>query len=151
MSFIKGGKRSLTDKVKGASDYNDIFGNPLTISPELKKEIKDQGLAHRFIDYKRYKEMDGYHSRGWKVYKRKNTSSKNSDEFTHGSNPDGYVRRGTVILAVRPVEINEKHKQVLKNKAELYSRKKRRKNAKDLRQMADEGGLDTMVSEDYGD
>jgi hypothetical protein len=128
---------------------NDIFGDATSLSPELKKELEDQGLVPRWVSYKQMKAMDGYHAKGWRVYKRKNDDIIDNQEFRLGGSPDGYVRRGDMVLAVKTVEDWKRHKDYLAAKAERYSKSVRKQQVDDLRKLAKE--LNTTVVEGYDD
>lgn len=128
---------------------DDLFGNQLTLDPGLAKELKDAGLEARFVDAKKLYENGGYHPKGWEVYKRKNTSGTiGSRDFKFGNDPDGIVRRGTLILAVKKTVDAERHREFLRQKAALQSAVVP-KAAEDLRRAAREGNVDTVVDETY--
>jgi hypothetical protein len=62
-NITKGGKKSISTKPKESGfsyNYGDLFGNALQLSSKLEKELKDQGLAWRFIDAKKLSDMGGY-------------------------------------------------------------------------------------------
>lgn len=70
------------------------------IDSVLKKELADQGLEYRFIDFKQAR-LNGNRSRaGWFIYKR-----QSEDPRVQGikalADPDGLVRQGTLVLAVK--------------------------------------------------
>lgn len=135
-----------------AGNYDDLFGNPLSIDDDLKAEIASQNLDYRWVDAMELGSMGGYHKRGWRAYRRKNTTSGNigTGDFMLGSSPDGTVRRGTIILAVRPLTVSAQHKAMLKNSA---ARKKgyKKEQAKELRQMVKNSGMQAEVDESTDD
>lgn len=149
---LKDGKKPLSAKPNPAvPKYGDLFGDATTLSEELKKELEEQGLVGRWVDYKRLKEMDGYHTKGWILFRRKKSDIIDSQEFRFGQNPDGIVRRGSMVLAAKTKEEVEKHKAFLKDKAERYGKHFKKRQAAELRQLAKDGGLDTQVVEGYDD
>lgn len=131
---------------------DDVFGNPLTLDDNLKKELADQGLAYRFVDAKRLYEMGGYHDKGWIPYKR---TSKASDsiglgEFKFGSDPEGIIRRGSLILAVKTAEQVAKHRAFLRVRADRGADFNHEK-AEELKKFARDKGLGAEVYEGYED
>lgn len=148
---IKDGKVPSSSKGTSA-DFKDLEFNLLAVDPELKAELDRKGLAYRFINAKQYQQNYGFHRTGWRVYKREATASSGSMDFSMGTDPEGYVRRGDLILAVKPKEMQEAHKQKIRAKTERYNNatKRNRENADVLRAMAKTGGLDLTIEEGYG-
>lgn len=147
---LKGGKRPLPQKkAEPLLREDDLFGNMLKLDPVLETELKEKGLEGRFVDAKKLYEAGGYHPKGWVVYKRTPTSDTiGSNEFKFGSDPDGIVRRGSLILAVKTKEQAEKHREFLRRKAALQSTVVP-KAAEALRRTARENNVDTRVDETY--
>lgn len=113
------GRKPLSQKKlarPAALSLEDIFGNSLGIDPELAATLKAKGLAWRFISYPQLQKMGGTHARGWKPYKP-DSGKIDNHTFQVGADPEGFIRRGELILAVRPIELNEKHKQYLAQEA----------------------------------
>jgi hypothetical protein len=79
------------------------------IDTMLKKELADQGLEYRFIDFKKAVQNGGRSRSGWVIYKR-----SSEDPRLHGikslSDPDGLVRDGTLVLAVKRKEAAQKQR-----------------------------------------
>jgi hypothetical protein len=148
-------KQKKSIKSKPTLDFNDeLFSSDITkISKELKKELQDQNLAWRFIDYKKYMDLGGYHPRGWKAYKQKrgNSDILDTEAARYGANPDGFMRRGTLVLAVRSQELNTEHKAYLKNRASRYAVSVEKQQKNELRQRAKEARLDTRIVDGYED
>lgn len=146
------GKRPASEKRDPSYAFAAEFDDDITkIEPAILKEIKEKGLVPRWVDYLRMKDMDGYHPKGWTLYKRTPGGTMSSQEAQNGRNPDGLVRRGTLVLAVRSVEFNEKHKAYLKDRASQYVVKSRRQQAADLQRKARQHNIDTRVTEGYED
>lgn len=152
---MKNGKKPLSQKpVPQLINEDDIFGNPYALDEELKKEIKAKNLEARFVNYSKLVEQGGYHQRGWKVYKRdkkEEGATLSSSEFHMGSNPDGSIRRGHDVLAVRPKSVGDKHRQLLKQRAQVVSSDKDQDTAEELRRYARDNQLDVTVQEGYDD
>jgi hypothetical protein len=148
---IMDGKKPLSEKPQpkqGRVVTDDLFGNAFHLSDEIKKELKDQGLEARFVNAKTIYENQGYHNKGWKVYKRKKDATLTSD-FRDGKDPEGIIRRGDCILAVKEIAQANAHRALLKQRAERYKSFKKEQAAK-LRQAAKESGLDTRIDENDG-
>jgi hypothetical protein len=151
-SGIKNGKKPLSQKQGPCRvTADEIYGNATALSEELKKELEEQGLVPHWVDYKQMKELDGYHRSGWQIYFRKNHANIDNQEAKFGRSPDGIVRRGTLVLAVKTKESAEKHKAYLKDRAERYSGKIHKKQAEEFRQLAKQSGLNTTVETGYDD
>lgn len=150
MKPIKNGRRPLPEKAQYAEPReDDLFGNMLKLDPALAAELEAKGLEPRFVDAKKLYEANGYHARGWTVYKRETASGTiGSNEFKFGSDPDGIVRRGSLILAVKTKEQAERHREFLRRKAALQSSVVP-KAAEALRRSARESNIDTVVAEGY--
>lgn len=149
---LKNGKKPLSEKQKPKLDtYDDLFSTATTISPELKKELESQGLKWRWGSYKQLKDMDGYHPRGWKIYRRKESDIIDRQDAGFGQSPDGVIRRGDMILVVKPEANWRKHKEYLKNKARRYGKDSEKAQAERLRQLAREHNVKPEISEGYDD
>lgn len=120
MAEIRQGKRPVSQKRQRPAPINpnDIFRDPIGLDDELKATIVSKGYAYRFINYKQFVDMGGTNTHYWTPVKRSKLKEWGYDmidgnEFTSGSDVDGYIRRGDLVLAVRPKAIQEKHKAYL--------------------------------------
>lgn len=127
---------------------DDLFGNMLKLDPDLEKELAEKGLEARFVDAGKLYAANGYHPKGWTVYKRQTASG--TMDFKFGNDPEGIIRRGTMILAVKSKEQAERHREFLRQKAELYNSVVPRM-AEELRRTAKENNVDAYVDETYGE
>lgn len=148
MSNVKAGKRPLSQKQATFVTPDEVFGNPLKLDQELKNEIANKGLECRFIDAKRLYEMSGYHKNGWVPYRREKAEGFGITDFKFGSDPEGIIRRGSMILAVKPKDQAEKHRAYLRQKAGVYAQVNKTK-ADEMRQFAKERQVDTHVYEGF--
>lgn len=121
MSLNKGRKPISEKPTQRVISPEEVFGNSLKLDPELEAELDAKGLEGRFVDYKKLVEFAGYHKHGWTPYKRDISATIGSADFKFGADPDGLVRRGTVVLAVKPKEKVQIHRDFLKQKAQKYS------------------------------
>jgi hypothetical protein len=117
----------------------------------LKKSLRTQNLGYRFIDAKRYYENGGYHPKGWAAYRVKTSPSATMDtqSFGLGRDPEGVFRRGTTILAVKPMEQVEEHRRILRERSNRASKGVNKQKADELRQMARDADLDAHIQEGY--
>lgn len=149
---IINGKKPLSAKKRPTLDPRnaDAFGNQLSLSVEIQKELADQGLVARFINAKKLQDMGGHHAKGWRVYQRpvkeKASGTMDSSSFLSGSDPNGFIRRGDSILAVKTEAEVEDHRDYLRARADRHKNYKKQK-ASELRQYAKENGLKTIIDD----
>ncbi len=131
------------------------------IDPKLQAKIEAEGLVARWINRSKYIDQRGDH-RGWRPYQvpKEKTESKGALDFQYGIDPDGYVSRGDLVLAVRPVEMHEVNKRRVarKTSALLGYQTQAAKNLSEVTGMkVHEGyedevkGYKSIASEDLGD
>lgn len=152
MSELKNGRKPIRNKQQAEYiNEEELFGNPLKLPPSLEAELKAAGLEWRFIDSKKLYQNHGYHDKGWTPYKRDASETTKAD-FKEGADPDGVFRRGSLILATKSKEACEKHRQVLRQKADRQKSYNKSKAA-ELRQMAKESFKDAkkVIYEGYED
>lgn len=148
---MRQGRKPISEKRQSVlEEPEDIFGNMLKLEPALKAELEAKGLEGRFIDYKKLIEFGGFHKHGWTPYKRENNAFESGIEFKTGSDPDGLVRRGTCILAVKPKEKVEQHRKYLAARAQRYnSLVYNKQKADEVRQFAKDNRIETEVTTGY--
>lgn len=112
MSKIVNGKKPLPTQKKQLQ-HDDLFGNMLSISPDIQAELDAKGLVGRWVSANKLYAAGGYHPKGWVVYKSDSVKS----EFKFGNDPDGIIRRGDSVLAVKSKEKADQHREFLKQKA----------------------------------
>lgn len=139
----RNGKKPLAAKAQAKPtplNMDDIFGNTLGLDPAIREALKKKGLSYRFVSAAKLQMNAGYHIRAWRPIKLKDIEGYGTIDL-FGSDPDGYVRRGDLVLAVRPIELNEKHKTLLAQEANRAKGIQKRQ-ADELRQHFKETGLD---------
>lgn len=142
-------KKPLSQRGRPAPlNMDDIFGNALGVDPTILADIQKQGKVHRFINAKQLGEMGGHHPRGWVPYKPSAEQRANMEgqALLFGSDPNGYVRRGDCILAVRPKELNDKHKAYLRQES-ARTANVAKEAAAGVREFIRANGLDMRVQE----
>lgn len=147
---IKGGKRPLDSKAPMSSfiSHDDVYSNLLSVSDDLKKEIADKGLEYRWVDAKKMINEGNFHRAHWTVYKR---DKVNNDilSWKLGNDPEGIIRRGSVVLAVRPKTQGDRHRTLLAQKAARQSGDLSKVQAETLREMAKASNTKTIVDDSF--
>ena len=149
---MKGGKLPLSAK-KQSNSFKAQFGNRLRVDEELHAEITGKGMEYRWLDAKKLYNNQGYHANGWTAYTRPATAG--GTDFKNGNDPDGIVRRGSMILGVRSKELSESHREHLKDKSIAQVGRDRnasqRSAAAELRKMAGNTGIKIVEGDDDAD
>jgi hypothetical protein len=99
--------------------YEDVDEND--IDSILKAELKEKGLEYRFIDFKQAKQNGGRSRNGWIVYKR-DSDDPRLQGISSLADPDGLVRQGSMVLAVKTIAGAEKQRTRIKNQNQLSSK-----------------------------
>ena len=147
---IKNGKKPLSSKPSMSTiTADDVFGNPLKIPEDLQKELNDKNLTPKWVAAKVVYENGGYHPKGWVPYKRA-TTTQSMTEFGLGRDPEGVVRRGDLLLGVKPKAEAEKHKAYLTQKANRAAGINEEK-AEEMRRFARDAKIDATIHEGYDD
>lgn len=87
--------------------FDDV--DEFDIDLALKKELEEQGLEYRFIDFKQAKLNGGRSRAGWVVYKRKSEDPR-LQGIAALADPDGMVRQGSMVLAVKPTQYAQRQR-----------------------------------------
>lgn len=145
---MKDGKAPLKSKdvADTSSSLADMYMNPLKVDENLKSELKSKGLEYRFINLKTYQDM-GFHRAHWRPYKRESSAPQDSGFAADG---EGYMRRGDLVLAVKPKEHADLHRNQLRLKAKLQSNPNTVRAA-ELKQMMQSAGISGKVHEGFED
>ena len=148
--MLKQGRKPIGQRITVADtqEENEIFGNALKIDATLRKELEDKNLECRFVDAKQLYEMGGYHKNGWLPYKRDQSAILSSSGFKFGNDPDRIVRRGSLVLAARTKEYGDKHRRLLRSKADRYAQVTKR-SAQELREFATKNNIDAQIHEGF--
>lgn len=125
---------------------NELYASALELDPALSKELDEQGLVGRWINSTEFQRSFGFHKSRWQPYKRKNKAVGVTTTFA--GDPEGHIRRGDLILAVKTKEEAKKQRLMLNHKADLYKGHAKTK-ADELRKAAREAGVKTDVDESY--
>jgi len=130
----------------GINDFNFDFNDFFAVDPALKQEIASKGLVCRWINAVKLKANYGYDSRQWTPYKRESQPSVTSTF----SDPEGFIRRGDLILAVQPKQLATARKaQVDARNLAQSSAKQQKAHADELKRQMRENGIKADISEGY--
>lgn len=142
-----GGKKSIKDIHKelgfGPLAESKKGGyDDLDIDVALEKELAELDLVYRFINFKTFKKY-GFHKQHWKPYRR---ASRPDNNVAFNIDPDGYMVRGDLVLAVKPKEWNLARKKEL---AEKNAKKADaiRDKTNEFRQVVAKSGIGQMVED----
>ena len=132
----------------------DGINNPLRLDPKLEKELREKGLAWRFISAKKYLNDSGFHRQGYSPYQREKPAAserKGSLDFSRGVDPEGYIRYKDLVLAVKPQEDKDRYLARLKKTNERYMATGSKQKAAELRERAKSAGVDMRIEDGYED
>jgi hypothetical protein len=146
----KSGKKPLSTRRPVSVNPDDAFGNKLALPADIRKIFVDNGWEPRWLDGKKLQEQGGYHDRDWIVFRRPKTDNSDGPAFKFGNDPDGIVRRGSLILGYKPGEQAAKHRAFNTARADRFKSYNREK-ADELRHLAKENRLDVTIHEGYDD
>lgn len=149
---LKSGRKPISEKGK-ASPFKKAkkFGTMLDIDPVFAEAADKAGFELRWIDAKKLTENQGYHRMGWQAAKRDSFGDVEGSallEFAFGVAPDGYIKRGSAILAKRPKEVCEMHREELRERQALYDRIVNVQEEK-LKEHAKSSGVETYIDSSY--
>ncbi len=147
-AVVDGKKPIAEKKTKMDLDAWSPLGNALTVPPQLLKKADQEGFEFRWLSAKGITKNSGYHQRGWHVYKVENPQELGLADFHIGRDPDGTLRRGTMILGFKPKFACDDHRARLKRKADLMNRYQKNK-ADDLRTRSRDSNLGAVIHEGY--
>lgn len=121
-----------------------IFGaNQLDVHQDYLNEAAAMDCECRWVSAKTLKENFGEHQRGWAAYKFKSRpayGTMKSEDFAFGHEAEkGVVRRGDMVLAIRPIEMGDQHRQMLSDRRNRYKGYRKAK-VDELKAIAQESG-----------
>lgn len=142
---MKNGKLPQSQKpLKQLLTADDVFGEGgMNLPEDVKKDMEAKGLTPRWLNAQEVFKNQGYHKKGWKVYRR---PAGSKTDFHFGTDPEGVVRRGDSILGYKTEADLAKHQEYLSQRRELAAGKKANA-ANELRETARKAGLKTFVQE----
>lgn len=138
---MKKGKEPVSRKYE---DIDSPSNQPslLHITDTVKKVLDSKDLACKWISDITYRRNYGFNKEGWKPHK--------FSENVEGMDPEGFLRRGDLILASQPTENVAEKKARIRRKTQAYEGFNKEK-ANELRRLAKDSGLDMQIHEGYED
>lgn len=106
------------EKKQAQPIYDDTEEND--IDGVLKKELEGQDLEYRFVDFKQAKSLGGASRSGWRIYKRKSPDPR-IQGIESLADPDGLVRKGTLVLAVKHKQLAQKQRDRINVRRKILS------------------------------
>lgn len=140
---MKPGKEPIKNKkYEKLLETSSSEQNKLALTAEQQEYIDANGLEVRFIKKKDYLAANNFHRTGWKLI---------SDSEMPGSNADGLVEVGDLVLAVKSKAAQAAHRAELKRKTERYTDPDRvnRQAADELKQSARASKLNAQIHVGY--
>jgi hypothetical protein len=149
--MTKNGRKPLpTGAAPEAKRKNFFSQDILEIPPAIQAELDEQGLEGRWIDRMEFVGAGNFHKNYWTPYKRTAGASATMD-LSYGNDPEGFIRRKSLVLAARPKELGDDHRFSLREKARRYHGDLRKRQAAQLQQTVRESGVAASVIDDDED
>lgn len=140
---IVAGQKHASERTSGKVKTSFSPISLLDVPEWVKKDCEDKGQEYRWVDAKQMTENGNLHKNHWQIYRR-DTAKVGPEGNAFGLPPDGTVRRGTVVLAVRPIEIGDGHRAYLKQRADRLNSSVKKQGA-ELKEMARNAGIGDRV------
>ncbi len=148
-------KKDPLAEIEIPTSLEELFGPSLSIPPAIKADLEKRELDARWIDRKRYIAEGSYHKRGYQAYQvTEDVKLALSKSGFPSDDPDGFVRRDSCILGVRPLARALQHRAYLRKMAQEYNpNTNNKKKATQIREQLKEDGLgkDVRVTEGYNE
>lgn len=118
---VKGGRKPIAAKTQTPNPYAGFFSRSLTDVPEdVKKEAEARGHELRWIDKKDFSEAGNMHKNFWEPFKREAGAASSHDtmNLVFGNSPEGYLIRKGMVLASRPKQLGDAHREMIRERTE---------------------------------
>lgn len=129
------------DPIWDAAGFEEFYDNKLSLSAELKAELKEQDLDWRFINIAQFRHAGNRHHSLWRPY---NVKSRSPIDAFKGIDPEGVLTRGDLVLAVRPKHVSAAYRKKLE-KRNLANAGYNRAKAEEMKQLARSAGVGDQV------
>ena len=108
--------------------------------------LNEAGFDFRFLNAAEFRSSGNHHRGGWQPFLAKVEDVKNS---LYGVTPEGNIRRGDLILGIRPKQMSAEQRKMIDQKRAIYSNFSKTQ-AKQLRAQIKDNGLGDVVAVDEG-
>lgn len=120
----KGGKTPLVSKGSAVSEMRIGGPSPFDVPDEVKSELKQKGLACRWIDMAQLKLKGGYHKAGWMPIQFDCLKGKNAKNPFLDATLDGFLVRNGMVLAVNTEEAVQQKREYNRQRTAIQSGRK---------------------------
>jgi hypothetical protein len=114
---MKDGKISLSDRDKYRQMATET-GSVLTVPPVLADAFKEAGLISKWVSKAKIARHGGHHPTNWIPYEISEDQKKKLPKMFLGNIVTSHLERGDLILAVKPIELQEAHRRELRRKTD---------------------------------
>lgn len=133
-------KSKLTENSISTAVEADAF----SLDAALLQEIAQKGLEHRWVNATKLQANFGHDPRSWMPYRRETAGNS----VFGGTDSEGYVRRGDLILCVQSKEVSARRKARVEaknaaNKAHI------KQSANQLKESFRQAGIKAKITEGY--
>lgn len=121
--------KKVTGKLRAGAPIDQVFqeSNFLSVPQGIKNKVEKAGYDLRWIDAKKFVDSGNYHEKGWVPYEASKEDGiliSNAPSFVGTSvAADNRLRRGSLILAVRPKQITRMYREQKRERTARQSRK----------------------------
>jgi hypothetical protein len=153
---IQAGRKPVAQKAQTPNPYATYYSQSiLDVDAKTKAEFAEKGLECRWIDAKEFNLAGNLHKHHWRPYKRQaspaDAQSHDILSWSLGNDPEGFIRRKGLILAVRPIELGDAHRASIAERTERLHSRSLKKAAEEINETARRAGLKTAVDSEYDD
>lgn len=140
-------KQSKNPKMNPAKFYQD----KLEVPAEIQAELLKQGLHGRWLNRTQLQKSFGFHRSGYRPYIHKDAKGNTlgSKNPFSGTDAEGLISRGDMVLGVKSIEDYHEHKEHIKYLTKLTQGYNKRA-AQELQELSNTYGVETDIDEGYG-
>lgn len=115
------------------------------VAPGVKKMAEENEWALRWLNSRNLKYFGGQTSNYWKPLKIKKADyAKMGLEGSLATDPEGYIRRGDLVLGFRPKEIHKEHREYLDHLNRSQAAAVETYGVEDMKQAAEPHGINVV-------
>jgi hypothetical protein len=146
-------KQPIAERPTTPNPYESYYSqNMLDVDKDIRSDIEKKGMECRWIDTKEFTASGNQHRHFWTPYKREvkpgTSETRATMDIKHGNDPEGFIRRKSLILAVRPKQLGDAHRQQIAARTERLHQSSRAQVA-EMKRLARQAG--SKVYEGFDD